>query len=210
MKLIFIMVSMFLLHSCGGDSVNLSDSENIDAGYFFAGEGETDHTWATRSLYGSKQLVLTYDDYPAAATNDLLDLLEDEGVKATFFYNTERLNPNSAIVQRVIREGHILATHQRTHESAVNYRTRSEFESELASSIDVIERAYDIAGVENQGVYFRYPYGAVARRRFRSYESLQRVGQQLYNENCINYVFWDVDTLDWALRDSDKIFVNVK
>ena len=203
----YFLISLILLSSCGRK--NESEVTELVVGNYFAGEGESKHRRSTPSLYGRKEIVLTYDDHAGANTGNLLNLLRDEGVKATFFYNTKTFNPKSAVIKRLIQEGHILASHQHTHLSAAKYSSRSSFESELTRSVRIIEQAYDYANVENEGIYFRYPYGAVARR-FSSYKSIQRVGQRLYSENCINYAFWDIDTIDWALKDSNKIFENVK
>jgi peptidoglycan/xylan/chitin deacetylase (PgdA/CDA1 family) len=204
---IIITITLLCLLSCR--EKQFSNDTTLVKGNYFAGEGHKKHRRDSSSLFGSKKIVLTYDDHPGTNTTKLLNLLKKERVKATFFYNTENLKTRSSVIKKLIREGHILASHHHTHKSAAKYPSRRSFESALTKSILAIEDAYSNAGVDNNGVFFRYPYGAVSNN-IDTYGSLQRLGRKLYSDNCLNYVFWDIDTIDWALKDSQKIFVNVK
>ena len=227
-----LMLLTLSLIACGKKDLNYEHDHSVLKGEYFAGEhGHSKHVWSTRSLINSfernsrgkrkfvrrgiKKIVLTYDDHPAKKTDALLDLLKKRNVKATFFYNTESFNKNQRILKRIVKEGHILASHNRTHKLARSL-TQAEFKSDLKQSILAVEKIYRSAGiVDNKGVYFRYPYGAKqsvsVKRKVKksSYDVMQEVGQELYGENCISYAFWDIDTIDWALRSSDKIFQNV-
>src|SRR5713226_6756325 len=61
-------------------------------------------------------VYLTFDDGPNPTTTpDLLDLLEREGVHATFFLIDRNITETTApIVQRIARGGHALALHSHT------------------------------------------------------------------------------------------------
>ncbi|KAG7146576.1 Chitin deacetylase like protein [Verticillium longisporum] len=67
------------------------------------------------------QVALTYDDGPYTFTSSLLDVLDEEGVTATFFLTGSNFgremtsDPWSAIVQRTYAAGHQLASHTYTH-----------------------------------------------------------------------------------------------
>lgn len=64
----------------------------------------------------SGQLMLTFDDGPDARyTPEILDILAREGVPATFFVLGESVAKNSAVMQRIIREGHMVGNHTLTH-----------------------------------------------------------------------------------------------
>lgn len=63
-------------------------------------------------------VALTYDDGPFMYTDTLLDILEEKGVKATFFIlgdSNSRLSDYKEMVQRAHREGHQIASHTWSH-----------------------------------------------------------------------------------------------
>lgn len=76
----------------------------------FAGETAV---WRMKSKPGDRTVYLTFDDGPnPAATPQLLDLLRDKDVRATFFIIPEHLNESTApILRRMFAEGHAVALH---------------------------------------------------------------------------------------------------
>jgi len=57
----------------------------------------------------NKIIYLTFDNgYEAGYTNQILDVLKENEVKATFFITAHYLNTSSDIVERMINEGHII------------------------------------------------------------------------------------------------------
>lgn len=59
-----------------------------------------------------KVIYLTFDNgYEAGYTNQILDTLKENEVKATFFITAHYLNTASDLVQRMIQEGHIVGNH---------------------------------------------------------------------------------------------------
>ncbi|KAL2822062.1 hypothetical protein BJX63DRAFT_181561 [Aspergillus granulosus] len=60
-------------------------------------------------------VAFTFDDGPYVYTEELLDLLANYGVKATFFINGYRLDGNYYLLQRIVNEGHQLASHTYDH-----------------------------------------------------------------------------------------------
>ena len=59
-----------------------------------------------------KIIYLTFDNgYEAGYTNQILDTLKANEVKATFFITAHYLNTASEIVERMIKEGHIVGNH---------------------------------------------------------------------------------------------------
>ena len=62
---------------------------------------------------------LTFDDGPSATTAQVLEVLRDKGVHATFFVNAPQLSTvDPVLVQTVIRDGNAIALHTWSH----NYR----------------------------------------------------------------------------------------
>ena len=63
-----------------------------------------------------KKLALTFDDGPDPEwTPQILDILKDEHVPATFFVIGENMESHPGLVQRILREGHEVGNHTYTH-----------------------------------------------------------------------------------------------
>lgn len=59
-----------------------------------------------------KKIVLTFDEgYEAGYTNQILDILKNNEVTATFFLTAHYVNTSPDIVRRMIAEGHIIGNH---------------------------------------------------------------------------------------------------
>lgn len=65
-----------------------------------------------------KYVYLTFDEgYEAGYTSKILDILNKNNVKATFFITGHYLNTSPELVQRMIEEGHIVGNHTVNHKS---------------------------------------------------------------------------------------------
>ena len=69
-----------------------------------------------RSGWVPGKVALTFDDGPSAEwTPQVLDILKQKGVKATFFIVGENGETNPRLVQRILAEGHEIGNHTFTH-----------------------------------------------------------------------------------------------
>lgn len=65
---------------------------------------------------GYKEIVITIDDGPTdGVTDKILDILEHHNVQATFFVVGNRAKKHPELMERMTREGHIVANHTMTH-----------------------------------------------------------------------------------------------
>jgi peptidoglycan/xylan/chitin deacetylase (PgdA/CDA1 family) len=135
----------------------------------------------TYPVAGDKVVALTFDDGPwPGQTERILDILEAEGVTATFFVLGARAQQHPQLTARIAEEGHQVASHGYSH-------------SYLASNDKALARReigkakYQIARATGEyPTWFRAPGGVlsdVARDEVRAAE--QRI------------VRWDVDPQDW-------------
>jgi len=63
-----------------------------------------------------KEVVLTFDDGPSPHySNEILDILASQCVKATYFMVGEMARAYPAVVRRVYEEGHTIGTHSEDH-----------------------------------------------------------------------------------------------
>lgn len=72
-----------------------------------------------REVVKNRLLALTYDDGPSSAlTPQLLDLLQSNGARATFFMLGRHAQQHPQIVDRVLSEGHDIGCHSDQHLNA--------------------------------------------------------------------------------------------
>jgi len=142
---------------------------------------------------GRKVVALTFDDGPDNQyTPQVLDILAQKGVKATFFLIGKRLAEAPSVVKRIMNDGHDVGNHTFNHPN-ISHFSHQDVEREVRTADEELRRF----GVEAGGM-FRPPYGAVAPD---SIEPLARSGYRLY--------LWSVDSLDWRGLNRDQIVGNV-
>jgi len=126
------------------------------------------------------KLVLTYDDGPGLhITPALLQLLEETGVKATFFLSGFRVAGCQDICNDAARQGHDIGSHAYWHHDAWRVPVRN-----VAS---VIRGCRQIARLPHSSRLFRPPNG---RATTWSYLAAKACG--------FRHAYWTVDSLDWV------------
>jgi peptidoglycan/xylan/chitin deacetylase (PgdA/CDA1 family) len=76
--------------------------------------GAMDH--AVALPLSDKEVILTFDDGPVPRySNQILDILEAQCVKATFFLVGEMARAHPSTVRRIFAEGHTIGTHSEDH-----------------------------------------------------------------------------------------------
>lgn len=138
-----------------------------------------------------KLVALTFDDGPSEdCTGVLLDGLKERGIRATFFLMGENIPGKEELVLRMRDEGHLIANHGYRHVQMTH-----EGEEAVAESVEKAqEMIQEITGERPE--FLRPPYGDWNER---------------LAERCdLTTVFWNVDSLDWKLRNAEKIVRRVK
>lgn len=108
-------------------------------------------------LVGTKTLALTFDDGPSTHTAELLDVLAENNVKATFFLVGVRARHHSALLERMARDGHVIANHSYNHaQLGRRYAANPDLLVKQIAGTDEIIKQFARA---DQGYYFRAPYG---------------------------------------------------
>ncbi|WP_353893725.1 polysaccharide deacetylase family protein [Proteinivorax hydrogeniformans] len=139
-----------------------------------------------------KKVALTFDDGPNAQTlTQMLDILAEYDVSATFFVIGSTAKANEHLLQQIVDDGHQVANHSYTHSrfSQLNYE----------QSRQEIIKTQNIIGNYSTGRYFRPPYGAYTDTTL----------EVAYSEG-FEVVMWSVDTRDWETNDPDRILNTVK
>lgn len=102
------------------------------------------------------EVVLTFDDGPIPPhTNEVLDTLKAECVKATFFVVGEMLRAHPDILRREVAEGHSIGTHT-DHHAFLHRLPPEKAKKEIA---DAILSAEQVLGDKSAvAPFFRFPY----------------------------------------------------
>lgn len=101
-----------------------------------------------------KTIYLTFDDGPSPRTPEVLKILRDNGVKATFFV-TARSKNSSHYMKDIVAEGHTIALHTYTHDYAKVYASEEAYFSDLQQISDLV---YSETGVRTNLI--RFPGGS--------------------------------------------------
>lgn len=101
------------------------------------------------------KVYLTFDDGPSARTAEVLDILDDYNVKATFFVTGHNDEHSKEMYKRIVDEGHTIAMHSYTHKYSEIYASMDAFAADLDRIQNLI---YDVTGVDC--MYYRFPGGS--------------------------------------------------
>ncbi|MBR4206114.1 MAG: polysaccharide deacetylase family protein [Clostridia bacterium] len=140
-----------------------------------------------------KCVALTFDDGPhPTETEEILSILDEYGVKATFFLIGENAERWPELVEKEIRAGHEIGNHSYSHPDL----SKADYET-VCREIDEAERAV-WENSEFRTRLFRPPGGCFG-------EAVVRAAK----ERDYTLVCWSVDTRDWAHTPTDQIVRNV-
>ncbi len=114
-----------------------------------------------------KYLYLTFDEgYEAGYTSKILDTLKENKVLATFFITAHYVNTEPELVERMIKEGHIVGNH------TVNHKCLPEIsDEEIKKEVMQLHQAiYEKFNYEMK--YIRPPKGEFSERSLQTTNSL--------------------------------------
>jgi peptidoglycan/xylan/chitin deacetylase (PgdA/CDA1 family) len=135
-------------------------------------------------LRGTRTIALTIDDGPSAFTSDLLDSLARHKIRATFFVVGTRVKYHPEVMDRMMREGHVIANHSYSH--ARLGRRYAESPELLITQIGTTHDAIAPYVRPDQGLYFRAPYG-VWRRVHADY-----LNQDPVLKHYVGPIYWEI------------------
>lgn len=148
------------------------------------------------------KVYLTFDDGPSENTDKILDILDDYGIKATFFVNGREDEESLAAYKRIVDEGHTIAMHSYSHKYSEIYSSLDAFKKDYEKIQNLI---YDTTGVES--MYYRFPGGSsnrVSNAHMSDYI-------KFLNEQGIVYFDWNVSSGDATSQafTADELVENV-
>jgi peptidoglycan/xylan/chitin deacetylase (PgdA/CDA1 family) len=152
---------------------------------------------AGESVSGDPELILTFDDGPHERYSAVvLDELKKRNLKAIFFWVSHRITKKSrhrdqrrALVERAVREGHIVASHTNKHFHLCHLGKKR-----AAAEIDDSATIYrELTGLPMTPL-FRAPYGDHCPRLLA-----------LLAERNLTHIHWDIDPMEWTDNDYKRV-----
>ena len=112
-----------------------------------------------RGPAGERRVALTFDDGPSPTTTErTLDLLDQYGLRATFFVIGELAEAHPDLVREMRRRGHAVGSHGQRHEHHL-LRWPSWIRADTARSVAVLG---DVLGEPTR--WYRPPFGQLTAR----------------------------------------------
>lgn len=137
--------------------------------------------------------ALTFDDGPhRTVTRQVLDVLNREGVRATYFPVGRVAQHQGDLIRDFIASGHEIGNHSLTHSDLRPMGIE-------AQRYEIAETNRILRSFGANPVLFRPPYGRYSNELL----SVARAEQ-------MSSVLWTVDTRDWKVRNADKIVEHIK
>ena len=129
-----------------------------------------------------KVVYLTFDaGYENGNVESVLNTLKDTNTPGAFFVLKHFVSENSALVERMVNEGHLICNHTANHPNLA-----AASKEKIAAEIKELEAAVEAVTGSGTKPYFRPPEGCFSR------ELLEHVSALGYKT-----VFWSIAYADW-------------
>ena len=201
-KILKILIGVFLtsIIVCIGWSYNQSSKTakkniTIDKNISDVIENTSNEISKESEKTPGKIAYITIDDGPSKYTSQILDILDSNNVKGTFFMLNNNMILHKEEINRMIKEGHGVGFHGVSHDIKELYKTET---SSLEEFETCNKTLYEISGKTSKLI--RLPYGSKPYTPQENYYSL------IKND----YLIWDwtLDTQDWK-SSTDQIVSNI-
>lgn len=132
-----------------------------------------------------KVIALTFDDGPSKYTKEIVSLLESYHINATFFVLGNKVSLYKETLKKMIQNGNEIGNHSYNHKWMIKLDSK-EMKWQIENTNKVLQ---DELGYTPTSI--RPTYGSV--------------NQKLKESTNLNIVLWNVDTLDWKIKDPKRI-----
>lgn len=149
-----------------------------------------------------KKVYLTFDDGPSGHTRDILDILDEYGVKGNFFVCHTPNEDYQKLYKVILDNGHMLGIHSYSHKYDEIYSSEEAFEKDVNAIRDFV---YD----NTDGYiakYYRFPGGSSnLNSRISISACIDFLGEQ-----GLTYFDWNISSQDATnpMQEADTIFYN--
>lgn len=148
-----------------------------------------------------KEAFLTFDDGPTTnITPQILKILDDYNIKATFFVVGQNAEKHPELVREEKDKGHSIENHTYSHDYKYIYASTSNFIKDVEKNNQVLT---SILG-EYDSKIIRFPGGSFGSKRAPYREAVKKAGYTYVDWNALN---GDAEALNVP---ADKLLANIK
>lgn len=149
-----------------------------------------------KNIYQTEKKVayLTFDDGPSNNTQQILDILKQNNIKAAFFVLGSQVEVFPETTNRIYNEGHYIANHGYSHKYSEIYQSPEQVLNEFNQCNQIVAKTINVS--EYNSHLFRFPGGSAGGK----YAELKKQAITLLEQNEILYIDWNSLT-----GDSEKI-----
>lgn len=137
------------------------------------------------------KVYLTFDDGPSIYTQEILDILDQYDVKATFFVLGKEDENSIKAIQDIVDRGHTLGMHSYSHEYRQIYESVTAFAEDFYKLRDYMQGITEV-----KSICYRFPGGS---SNTISRIDMQEFADFLDKEN-IKYFDWNISSGDGASK----------
>ena len=146
-----------------------------------------------RRANNEMKIALTFDDGPCKEyTEEILEILDEYGIKATFFVIGKCCENYPELLESIHSHGHEIGNHTYSHSRMRKLESKT-LKEEIRRTEEIV---YEIISVRT--TLFRPPEGAYS----------DEIGE-ICDSLGYRTVLWSVDTCDWRRPDADAIVSTV-
>ncbi|MFQ3548239.1 MAG: polysaccharide deacetylase family protein [Armatimonadota bacterium] len=131
----------------------------------------------TKAGNGDKIAILTFDDGPKQSTNELLEVLKQKNVKATFFVVGTQIVKFPEILKKIADEGHDIQNHTYSHRNM-------KFLSEEDITMEVFRNCALVRDLTGKEMRFLRPPGGHEGSKLPEVMKKYRINTVLWTVNC--------------------------
>ncbi len=138
---------------------------------------------------GKKIVYLTFDDGPAAFSDQIIALLEKYQFKATFFMIDGNIRRYPEAVKLMTKSGETVGLHSVSHNVKKFYKSKNSVLSELTQNQNTLK---EVSGVNS--FIMRTPYGSAPNMTNEYKMAVKEKGYLMWD--------WNIDSKDWYYKDN--------
>ena len=182
----------------GGEGSSAPTSESMDVDYATV---DVSGAQNPEDIEGTRYVYLTFDDGPSIYTDEILDILAEYDVKATFFVCGKPDAKYTDSYKRIVDEGHTLGMHSYSHKYSDIYSSVDAFSEDFKKLRHFL---YDTTDVLPR--YYRFPGGSSNKVTKVDIHELMDV----LEADGVTYFDWNVSAGDdRAGATKDTIYNNI-
>lgn len=139
----------------------------------------------------NKGISITFDDGPDnKLTPQLLNLLEQEKISATFFIIGSKIKGNEKLLADIYQKGHTIGNHSFAHHKKITYQPTKNLLADVELCNTSIQQV-----IGKQPLFFRPPFGVTTPRYNRVLKKLK-----------MQSIGWNIRSFDTTATDKKKLY----